>query len=87
MQVRLGVRLGQTEELQRVAVAEHGESVRVYFSHYWRDFWRREHRALEKGGPDLPFQLALAPAFLHRHAQVESAFLRQFALAQNLQVV
>jgi hypothetical protein len=46
-----------------------------------------EQRALEKGCPDLPFQLAFAPTFLHRHSQVELAFLRQFALAENLQVV
>jgi hypothetical protein len=59
----------------------------VYFSHHWRDFWRREHNALKKCGPDLPLQLALAPTFLDRHAQVELAFLRQLALAENLQVV
>jgi hypothetical protein len=59
----------------------------MYFSHHWRDFWRREGRALEKGGPDLPLQLALAPTFLNRHAHVELTFLRQFALAKNLQVV
>jgi hypothetical protein len=58
----------------------------VYFSHHWRDFWRREHNAFKKC-PDLPLQLALAPTSLDRHAQVELAFLRQLALAENLQVV
>jgi hypothetical protein len=53
----------------------------------WRDFWRRQGRALEKGGPDLPLQLALAPTLLNRHAHVELAFLWQFALTQNLKVV
>jgi hypothetical protein len=48
----------------------------MYFSHHWRDFWRRKGCALEKGGPDLPLQLALAPTLLNRHAHVELTFLR-----------
>ena len=87
MQFCLGVCLGEPEEFQCVAVAKDGESVGMSFSHHWRDFWRREGRALEKGGPDPPLQLALAPTLLTCHAHVELAFFRQFALAQNLKVV
>lgn len=55
--------------------------------HHWRDICRLQYGALEQCRLELALELALAPFFLGSQAQIELAFLRQFALAEDDEVM
>ena len=87
MQPRLVVFGGELEKLDHITVLEDIGRRRVRLSHHRRHPGRREHRPLKQRCLELPLQLALAPALLNRHFQVELALLGALGLPENDEVV
>src|ERR1700722_12575973 len=71
------------QELDEVGVLEEARRLRVQLSQRWRDFGRVRHRALEQSARELPLELAARPPLPHGKPDVELAFLRALAAAQD----
>ena len=87
LQVTFKVGNRQVEKFDQVAVIKQAGSVGMNLSHQWWDFCRAEDDALKKDRVELPLQLALASFFLRRHLEVELAFFRALAAAEDDEVL